>query len=347
MKKILMMMALLAFIFIGTKAGAEQDNGNAEAKNVKVHKKQVLTNEERKVLDEKAKGKPAVSEEKGDFILPATGELGAALPFGGKKYAILVGLANYSGTINDLCVTGAKTTKQYPENSTNITRFCQDYDSVHMKEALIKQYGYDSSNITLLHDGYATRADIMAALAEIKSKTTASDEVVFFFSGHGTTGNYGIADEALDEGIYLYDGKVIWDDDLKVWTDSLSAFRVIFAFDSCEAGGMNDLEGTNRVVVMSSGETQSSWTYYLGGYNTGTKKKPNYQYSEGLFSHNFVVDGITNKLASGYNQLGTIYPNGQVAMEEAFGYTYPLVELKQQPVLSDLFTDDLVLGLNN
>jgi hypothetical protein len=123
----------------------------------------------------------------------------------------------------------------------------------------------------------------------------------------------------------------------------MSAFRMVFAFDSCKAGGMNDIAGDNRVILMSSLEAQNSWTYYLGGYNTGTRKKPVYQYSEGLFAHYLVVDGISKELADTSNLLTK--QDYDVAMEEAWGYTYPIVQLKQQPTISDGYFNDLVLGL--
>ena len=207
-----------------------------------------------------------------------------------------------------------------------------------MKDALVSEYGFPLENITHLRDSQATRDGILAAMTGLKSKIGPNDEVVFFFSGHGTSGKLvSLKDnETVDEAIFVYDGKVIWDDELKIWADSLGVNRMAFVFDICLAGGMNDLSAANRVVAMSSGETQSSYTYYLGGMLVDGS----YQKSEGLFSHYFVFDGITNNFADGWNTLSE--KDEKIALEESFTYTYPIVKNKQIPVLADKFTNDFL-----
>lgn len=343
MKKTLIMALLLIFVLIGANAGAQQgekEKDNVKAVDIKIHKKQTLPDDERKALD-KAKGKLSALGDKAVFKPLATGILGKPIPAGGERYAIVIGLANYTGTVNDLCVSAAETADQFPENNGDLTAYCQDYDSVHMRDALINEYGYKSENIAILRDGSATKANIIDAMNQIRTKLAGKDdEVVFFFSGHGASGKYyGIKDrETIDEAVYTYDNKFIWDDDLKQWADSLSVYRAVFAFDICLAGGMNDLAGANRVLAMSSGETQSSWTYSLGGGLIGGETT----YSEGLFSHYFIVDGMTNGLADGSNL--NLYKDGDAAVEEAFSYAYPIVKIKQTPVLNDKFLNDLLLG---
>lgn len=337
--------ALLAFVLAGANAGAQQgekEKDNVKATDIKIHKKQALSNDERKALNE-AKGKPSILGDKAVFKSLATGVWGNPIPAGGERYAIVVGLANYSGIANDLCVPVAKT--DVPDSAvfeiSDPRYYCQDYDSVHMRDALINEYGYKSENIAIFRDGSATKANIIGAMNEVKTKLVGKDdEVVFFFSGHGVSGKYyGIKDrETIDEAVYTYDNKFIWDDDLKQWADSLSVYRAVFAFDICLAGGMNDLAGANRVLAMSSGETQSSWTYSLGGGLIDGETT----YSEGLFSHYFVEDGMNNKLADKSNLLSE--SDNKVSVEEAFSYTYPIVKIKQTPVLNDKFYNDLLLG---
>jgi hypothetical protein len=255
-----------------------------------------------------------------------------------------VGLANYTGTVNDLCVYEAKTDLANPTLADGRAYYCQDEDALNMKQALL-QFGYDDSNIIHLRDSQATRDGILAAMQNLKGKLTPNDEVVFFFSGHGVSGKLTtlIDKEKVDEAIFTYDAKMIWDDELKLWADSLTAERMVFAFDICLAGGMSDLAGDNRVLVMSSGETQSSYTYYLGGTQTEFDDTPVFQESEGLFSYYFVKRGLFDGLADGSNVASVV--NGSVEVEESFTYAYPKVLSKQTPVLNDRFANDLLLGL--
>lgn len=339
MKKTMAIVLALCFIFLAAKAGAQQDD-NVKAKDIKIHKKQIITDSERKSLDNLAKGKFDNKGTKNRVPQLATGIVGEPIPITGERYAIVVGLANYAGTINDLCASKTDVQDASIFLTSDPKYYCQDYDSIHMVDVLVGQYGYDPENITILRDGNATKANILDAMNNVRSKLDGDDEVTFFYSGHGTSGKYyGIVDnEKTDEAIYTYDGNFIWDDDLKQWADSLLSYRQAYIFDMCLAGGMNDVAGVNRVLAMSSGETQSSWTYTLGG---GTYAGE-YAFSEGLFSHYFVVNGMINKLADKSNLLSSA--DNQVTVEEAFYYTYPIVKTKQSPVLNDKFFNDLLLG---
>lgn len=340
-KRVVSLIAFLVIVFplVGiAKTEQKIDQREPKAEDVKIHKKQLISEEERKALEEAAaKVKPAAKDKV--FQPLATGVLGQSLPEGGKRYAIVVGLANYTGTANDLCVAGAKTNLSDPTISDGLAYYCRDEDALNMKNALLS-YGYPAENIVHLRDYQATRQGIVNAMNNLKSIVGPNDEIVFFFSGHGTSGKLvSLKDnETIDEAIFTYDNNYLWDDELKIWADSLNVNRMVFIFDSCLAGGMNDLAGTNRVLAMSSGETQSSYTFYLGGALVNGE----YQESEGLFAHYFVKEGMVNSKADGFNLLSRT--DNEVAVEESFSYTYPIVKIKQTPVLNDRFTNDLLLG---
>lgn len=349
MKKIIISVLALAFLFVAAGVMAKEEKYELrkqapEAKEIKIHKKQLISDEERKALDEAAKGRPADKAAKVKVPLSwATGVLGNPLPVGGERYAIVVGLANYTGVVNDLCAPEAETYLDNPEDG--LAYYCQDRDAYNMKTALINEYNF--TNVTHLRDYQATRAGITGAMNTLANNPNLDekDEVVFFFSGHGTSGKLISPQdkETIDEAIFVYDNNYIWDDELKNWANNLGVNRAVFIFDICLAGGMNDIAGINRVIAMSSGETQSSWTYTLGGGTIIDEDGiAHTTFSEGLFSHHFVVDGITNGLADKSNLISQ--PDYQVAVEEAFSYTYPIVKYKQTPVISDKFTNDLILN---
>ena len=277
----------------------------------------------------------------------------------GNKYAVVIGICDYPDEDWDICLS--------------------DGDSYHMVTALIENYGYDPDNIYWFRDnggeievdgniinyGIPTHENISAAVMNIKNVATSDDEVIFFFSGHGVSGlvidgvindDGEYIDENPDEGIVVHDSNIgeedgdgystldfIWDGELRSWFYGFGTDRIVFIFDTCLAGGMNDVvrdengaDYKNRVVVMSSRETQSSGVYSSG------------EFGEGIFSHYFVNEGILQGLADGYNQLSE--PDTDVTVEEAFDYTKEnlptYLKFRQNPVISDMFTNDLLLGYN-
>ncbi len=388
MKKMLVAVLALAFLLGVTGVSAQGNKSGkfekpSQAKNVEIHKKKIMTENERKSFDkieEEMKGKPAKPVPVPDpTVGGATGTIGDPIPDGGQKYAILIGLANYPGTINDLCVPDAKTGYDDPElhfTEDDLPYYCKDEDALNMKKALIEKYGYSEyvngeQRIFTFSDANAKYDIIKSTIDDlVQNKLTSNDELVFFFSGHGTTGIYTddegntVDDELLDEGIVIYDqnysetdflngisyipssASTIWDDQLNAWFVNSPTKRIFFGFDTCKAGGMNDLDLEGRVLAMSSTEATNSWTYYLGGTQTDIDV---YQESEGLFAHYFVKRGMIDGLADGYNPLSKKSANppkydGKVAVEEAFNYAYSIVKAKQIPVLIDRFLYDLLLG---
>ena len=282
-----------------------------EAKDVVIHKKKPIPSVE--------KGKPVKPPIVDTSQFNATGMLGE--PVSGQKYAIVIGICDYPGLANDICKS--------------------DGDAKNMHDALVLEYGYAEGNVYLLRDMGATYDGIANAIDAIKTKVQPNDEVVFFFSGHGTTGRVNDGDaEKLDEGIVTHNGSnlvAIWDGQLKSWFGNINTSRVVFIFDSCKAGGMNDVAKDGRVVVMSSAEAENSFVYTNG------------EYGEGLFSHFFVNEGMLQKLADNYNQQKIL--DSIVALEEASIYAKEKVSSfantnlwhSQTVNVSDLFLNDLIL----
>lgn len=278
------------------------------------------------------KGKPEIppgqdkEKNKGQEKKAATGILGEKVT--GNKYAVLIGICNYPGDKNDICDS--------------------DGDSYNMREALIKNYGYLSDNIKWFRDMGGTLpegnyeipswANISNAVAGIKSNATSGSEIVFFFSGHGANGIAQDTDsERKDEAIVVHDGtnlEYIWDGELRGWFSTFDTSRIVFIFDSCLAGGMNDVADNGRVVSMGTGENQSAYVYSYG------------EYGEGVFSHYFVNEGMLQGLGDRYDhdQDGALLEKDDVVVEEAFDYAKENIpKFFQTPVISDFFINDLLL----
>ncbi|MBU4224018.1 caspase family protein [Patescibacteria group bacterium] len=247
-----------------------------------------------------------------------TGILGE--PSVGNRYAIIVGISDYPGTAYDLNYA--------------------DDDARDMITALKTLYGFDSDNIYPFIDEEgkgavnATRANIIGAIQEIEGVAGPDDEVVFFFSGHGMSGNAADGDtEFLDESIVAHDGTnlvSIWDGELRDAFAEFKTSRIVFIFDSCLAGGMTDLMVTGRIINMATTETGTAYEYA--------------SMQNGQFSYYFVDMGMLRGFADKYDHdKDLILMEGRdVVIEEAFDYAKQK-SIRQTPVISDLFANDLLL----
>ncbi|MEM2082056.1 MAG: caspase family protein [Candidatus Bathyarchaeia archaeon] len=253
-----------------------------------------------------AMGKPAKPPKQA-----ATGILGA--PVQGEKWAVIIGISDYSGEVNDL-------------------EFADD-DALDMVNALTTMYGYKPENIHLFISDYktnnATAAEILTAINWLSEKAKQDDEVLFFYSGHGARGKANDGDkEAVDEAIVPYEcttDSLIWDGQLAALFSGFAASRIIFIFDSCYSGGMKDLAVAGRIVVMACAESSLSYEFE--------------SVQNGQFTYYFVDQGM---LSGSADTIDHVSGQADVTVEEAFDYAK--VNCKyQNPVISDLFANDLLL----
>jgi len=214
------------------------------------------------------------------------------------KWAVVIGISDYRGSQNDL-------------------QYCDD-DAMDMYNYLLAN-GYPAGNIKLLLDKKATGRAIMSAIDWLNSGENGSSDVVFFYSGHGSTyEGYNDGDtEYTDEAIVSADLKLILDGQLMQKFATFESQKISFIFDSCFSGGMNDLQGSGRIIVAACGETQLSYD--------GTANQKN-----GVFTY-YYMDGLNT-----YN-----------TVEGAFTYAAPLAhDFEQQynvqmdPQMYDLYTGD-------
>ena len=261
-----------------------------------------------------SKGRPASPGGKPAKGPTATGVLGQQVT--GNRYAVVVGISDYPGTVNDL-------------------QYCDD-DADAMSTALTEVYGF--TGVTVLKDSSATRGEILAAIEGLVSKSHvgSDDEVVFFFSGHGANGVASDGDdERIDEAIVVCNNEntgltYIWDGELRDAFSDFATSRIIFIFDSCLAGGMQqDLQGPGRVIAMAAGEK---------GYSYETDALQN-----GEFTYYFVEKGILGGKANvhDYDGDGETQQAAQVTVEEAFDYCTSNCRL-DRPCVGDYFNQDLL-----
>ncbi len=109
--------------------------------------------------------------------------LGILLCFTGlahaEKYALLVGVGNYTYDVGDL---------QGPPHDVEV-----------LKDLLVEKWGFDEGKITTLVDREAGRDAILNALDKISERTSSGDFIFVYFSGHGTSW-YDPENRALRQG---------------------------------------------------------------------------------------------------------------------------------------------------
>lgn len=197
------------------------------------------------------------------------------------KWAVVIGIADYQGIFNDLQYT--------------------DDDAMDMYNYLLSK-GYPKNNIKLLLNRKATGKNIYAAIDWMAGKEGPNSECVFFYSGHGSTyDGYNDGDEEYtDESIIEYGLKHILDGFLRDSFASYESQKISFIFDSCYSGGMDDLAGPNRVIVMACDEDELSWEgapwmengvfsfYFLEGLDMFNTVEGAFTYAAPL-AHSFVL----------------------------------------------------------
>jgi len=222
------------------------------------------------------------------------------------RWAVIIGISDYAGDENDL-------------------EYCDD-DAWDFYNALVNEYGWLSDHIVILIDDHATRANILDAINWMRENEGPGDEVVFFYSGHGTvsTSDADGDPERKDECIIPWEIEweyFIWDGDLRNEFSDFESTRILFYFDSCYSGGMTDLAGDGRLICMACKETQFSWEMS--------------EYENGQFTYYFVDQGMLAGKADANN-------DGVVTCEEAFDYAKANCQ-SQTPTVSDNFEDDMLL----
>ena len=166
----------------------------------------------------------------GNTYIPPVLPTGGA-PLTGQKYALIIGISDYDGTVNDLT-------------------YCDDdaYDWYDYFAPL----GYE---IILLIDGQATEAAILGALQDIADlEDEAGDSVVICYSGHGS---YSKTYE--ESCLVSWELAGVYVSEIKPITDTFQSEHVFFFDDACLQGTMVEL--LNAGWVGAIGSNTKTYTY--------------------------------------------------------------------------------------
>jgi hypothetical protein len=230
-------------------------------------------------------------------------------------------------------------------------RYWNDLKFMYM--TLRNKYGYTDANIVVVYkDGTGEDTDMPVdfaasttgfdgAIAYLKSKTTANDDLFVFMTNHGggfheahnaneggrvDTSGDEVDPKKYDETTYYYNQTTneLWDDDLAAALNGLTVRRMVGVFEPCFSGGLlHDLRGSKRSLVSAASEFEYSWA--MGPSNTYD-----------TFSYHFTC--ALNKADPGGAGLS---PNpdtngdGKVSMLEAFLYAKLKDTDSETPFLED------------
>ena len=155
-----------------------------------------------------------------------------------EKYALMVAIEDYS-KVGASSLPGCIT------------------DQKDLKMILETNFGFPSANITVLSNGEATKAKVLAALDELVSKAKPGDAVVVYYSGHGgQVPDLNDDDETidnLDEALITVDFNPkdpdtwLLDDHLRASLSRLKTKRALVLLDACHSGtGTRDISIINK-----------------------------------------------------------------------------------------------------
>ena len=214
-----------------------------------------------------------------------------------RVYLVSVGIADYPRTANDLnlCARDAMTIKNlYDKNSAN-------------------------SSILLTNE-QATLQNVTVAMNKVYSLAGKNDIVVFFFSGHGTPGNF-----------VCYDGMLKYETIRTAMARSMSKHRMIFA-DACFSGKMrNTKKRTHSASIYSNLELM----LFLSS-RSGEKSIEKGNMSNGIFTA-YLERGLRGGADSNHDRI--------ITAKELFYFVSKRVQSessgRQHPVMWGKFSDNM------
>lgn len=224
-----------------------------------------------------------------------------------KTYVVSVGLGEY----------------KYPQVAPPLP--CSVGDARSMSRFF---HSYNGSSVFMLLNENATREHILKVLKREFARSTANDEIIFVFSGHGIQG-----------GLTCYETKdmnsIITYDEIQNIMESAKARRKIILAMACYSGGLT-LKNTNNNQKKRSTQNTSVMLY--------TSSRPNeVSWERSDMRNSFFM----NRILEGFRGAADANKDRKVTARELFNYVNPHVVSdtngQQHPQLWGRFDDSMVV----
>lgn len=192
-----------------------------------------------------------------------------------RTYALLAGVSNY--------------------NNSQISNLANTTKDVKEMQIVLKKQG---AVVATLTSKYANSENIMKKLAAIVRLATPEDKIIFFFSGHGSTGGMVTSDPTLLP--------------YKTLVTKLSGARTknIFCFiDACESGSVTNDAGSDY----SWGQTSGNKVVFMMGCRANEYSWENQWLGQGYFTQ-ALLKGLRGKADENGDK--------QITVLELFKYVY-------------------------
>lgn len=161
----------------------------------------------------------------------------AAIAAQAETYALMVGVSDYP----DVLDASGKIAKDEKGNliSNDLNGCVNDVKSY--EAVLEKNYGVKKDNIKMVLDKDASEDGFVKGMTWLLKTAQPGDQVLFFYSGHGTQYKSDKEEDGTEEAIVLGDMTLVQGSLFNKIAQTLSkaGMHATFVFDSCYSGGMS------------------------------------------------------------------------------------------------------------
>jgi hypothetical protein len=200
-------------------------------------------------------------------------------------FAVVVGISDYDGSDHDL---------KYSDNDARLF-----YN--HLLSALPREMSRGKS--ILLLNSNATRANIINAMNQIFSQSTENDFIIFYFSGHGTQGNFCPTDLSYQQ--------LLSHDIVKAqFKNAKARFRLCVA-DACFSGSIG-AQSQNSSISSSTQQLRDARIAVIMSSKPNQTSIERGSLNQGIFSYYFI---------NGLKGAADLNHDSYVTMGELFLYT--------------------------
>lgn len=190
--------------------------------------------------------------------------------------------------------------------------------------------GMGNTEVFMLKDSNATRSHILRVLKDMFAKSTANDQIIFAYSGHG-----------FDGGLSCYDrDKFIWCSEIQEIMRNSKARRKIMFINSCHSGSFTK-KYNNSTANDTRRNSYKNKNVPVMLYLSSRAEEPSWAMTGMAYSF------FVNRLIQGLQGYADANGDNKVTARELFNYVNSKVisdtGQRQHPQMYGNFADDMVI----